>query len=129
MSRHNGDKVACYYCGHTLNAATLGRLDQCAQCGKYLHACRMCKHYDPAETSKQCVEDDAEKVQDKQAANFCDYFSLSGRAFDAGAITADEQARTQLAALFDDSDAAQTERQASETPGMLKDAEALFRKQ
>lgn len=88
----------------------------------------MCRHYDPAETSKQCSEDDAEKVQDKQAANFCDYFSLGANAFDAAAIDADAKARAQLSELFGDGESAHGGEHSSEAEGLLKDAEALFRK-
>lgn len=88
----------------------------------------MCAHYDPAETSKQCTEDDAEKVQDKQAANFCDYFALSDQAFDAGDISADRSARTALAALFGDEDTQQPRSSSEQTDRLKNDAEALFRK-
>jgi hypothetical protein len=128
MSRQTSDTVACYYCGNRLDAAMPGRLDACPQCGKYLHVCRMCVYYDPAETSSQCTEDDAEKVHDKQAANFCDYFSLSANAFDVAEISADARARTQLTALFDGNDSQANGQQPSEADDLLKDAEALFKK-
>ena len=121
-------EVACYYCGNALNSAPPGRLDECPQCGKYVHVCRMCVHYDPAETSKQCREDDAEKVHDKQAANFCDYFVLSESAFDSGEINAAETAQAQLSALFGDADRNASNEQSGSADGLLKDAEALFEK-
>jgi len=128
VSNRTSDNVACYYCGHGLSASRPGRLDVCPECGKYLHVCRMCAHYNPNETSKQCSEDDAEKVHDKQAANFCDYFTFSNRAFDAGEITAHDRARSQLSALFGDDVATGADRRPDEPDEMLKDAEALFRK-
>jgi len=91
----------------------------------------MCKHYDPAETSKQCTEDDAEQVHDKQAANFCDYFALSERAFDAADISAATSAQAELSALFGDTETGQTESSAhkpDQPTRLLSDAEALFRK-
>ena len=128
MSNRASDDVACYYCGHSISAARPGRLDVCPECGKYLHVCRMCAHYDPAETSKQCTEDDAEKVQDKQAANFCEYFTFSDRTFNAGEITAHAKARSELSALFGDDVSAGADRRPVEPDEALKDAEALFRK-
>ena len=128
MSNRTSDNVACYYCGHGLSGTKPGRLDMCPECGKYLHVCRMCAHYDPKETSKQCGEDDAEKVHDKQAANFCDYFTFSNRAFDADGITAHTRARSELSALFGDDVSASAEGRSDEPDEMLKDAEALFRK-
>ena len=128
MSDRASDLVACYYCGNGLRAAMPGRLDECPQCGKYIHVCRMCAHYDPTETSKQCSEDDAEKVQDKQAANFCDYFTMSDKAFDAADISADNSARSALAALFGDADTDRPQPSTDEANRLLNDAESLFRK-
>ncbi len=93
----------------------------------------MCSHYDPGETSKQCREDDAEEVRDKQAANFCDYFKLADDAFEGAAIQADEAARTELASLFGDTgsgDSNDDQRQQDQTNDestLLHDAEALFK--
>jgi hypothetical protein len=95
----------------------------------------MCSHYDPSETSKQCREDDAEEVRDKQAANFCDYFRLSDDAFEGTAIKADAAARTELASLFgdaggrnSDNDDQRKQDQTHDESRLLHDAEALFRK-
>lgn len=130
MTNAAGDSIACYYCGSSIRAERPGRLDECANCGKYLHACRMCSFYDPKETSKQCREDDAEQVNDKQAANFCDYFRLRAGAFDAAAKRANDAARSQLDALFTDSPAAPSTAQdeTNHETSLLQDAEALFRK-
>ena len=130
MTKQSGGSVACYYCGSSLSAEPPGRLDECADCGKYIHVCRMCTHYDPKETSKQCREDDAEEVRDKQASNFCDYFRLAVGAFEGSAIQADTAARAELASLFGDSD---SDGQGQQDPmkdesGLLQDADALFRK-
>ena len=128
MSHQAGGTVACYYCGYGLDAGRPGRLDECPQCGKYIHVCRMCRYYDPNETSKQCAEDDAEKVHDKLAANFCDYFSMSDKAYEAGAMTADQQARSALAQLFGDTDAGTDSGTSNDAQRLQDDAEALFRK-
>ncbi|MGD2167018.1 MAG: hypothetical protein PVF63_02860 [Gammaproteobacteria bacterium] len=128
MSDETGSSVACYYCGSSLAAAMPGRLEECANCGKYIHVCRMCACYDPRETSKQCREDDAEEVRDKQAANFCDYFRLAGNAFDAAGIRADTAARSQLADLFDDTEVGERPARPSEDNQLMQDAEALFKK-
>ena len=130
MKKEAGDSIACYYCGSIIRAERPGRLDECTNCGKYLHVCRMCAWYDPKETSKQCREDDAEQVYDKQAANFCDYFRLGAGAFDAAAMRAEDAARSQLAALFAASPAEQStaQDQTNHESRLLQDAEALFKK-
>lgn len=118
----------CYFCGSGVEAAVPGRLDECTGCGKYLHVCRMCVSYDPTETSKQCSEDDAEEVRDKQAANFCDYFKLAAGAFAPTEKSAHDAAKSELAELFGDNAADQEPDRPSEESRLIEDAEALFRK-
>jgi hypothetical protein len=55
--------------------------------------------YEPA-VAKQCREPVAEEVRDKQAANFCDYFSPRNDAYQPPNITAAQNARAQLDDLF-----------------------------
>jgi hypothetical protein len=59
----------------------------------------MCERYAPLKP-KGCSEDDAIEVRDKKAANFCDYFKPSLRAFDPKAQQAEQAARSQLDSLF-----------------------------
>ena len=117
--------LRCYHCGDSLEHLRLpiGRLDQCRTCGRYLHACRMCVYYDPAETSKQCTEDDAEKVHDKVNANFCDYFRPNETAFAGAGREAERRAHAELDALFGDSPKEASQGNESDA---LKDAKALF---
>ena len=60
----------------------LARLDECPKCHVHLHVCRMCERYAPRKP-KGCSEDDAPEVRDKKAANFCDYFKPTARAYRA----------------------------------------------
>ncbi len=93
----------CYRCGGSLETLPLplGRLDECPHCAVQLHVCRMCTFYDQA-VPRQCREDDAEDVKEKQRANFCDYFKLSLNAHDPRFSREDANARDQLGALFGD---------------------------
>lgn len=95
------DSLHCWRCGADLKdlSLPLSRLDECPECTVYIHVCRMCSHFDVA-VSRACREDDAEEVQEKERANFCDYFTPSSQAFDTGIATADRKARTQLDGLF-----------------------------
>jgi hypothetical protein len=66
----------CWKCGHAIKVASgnrVGTREACPQCDSDLHACRNCRHYDPAKHN-QCVETQAEWVRDKEAGNYCDYF-------------------------------------------------------
>lgn len=88
----------CQGCGRVFPAAvTIGRRDQCPDCGVDLHACVQCEFYDLT-ASNQCREAEAERVGDKEQANFCEFFRLS-RQPGGGKPKADD-ARARLEALF-----------------------------
>ncbi len=67
---------SCHSCG---NPVPLGlgekvhRRDECSQCGADLHCCRNCRFFDPTRNN-ECAETQAERVVDKGASNFCEYF-------------------------------------------------------
>ncbi len=95
--------ICCYRCGASLAALSLplSRQDECPDCGNYLHVCKMCQHFD-ATVTRQCREDGAEDVTEKERLNFCDWFVASDSAFDAQRKDVEDQARSALDALFDD---------------------------
>ena len=90
--------AACHACGTEIpRADRVGRRETCARCGAELHCCRNCRFYAPG-MHNDCAENQAERVVDKDRANFCDYFALGdGRqvAGDAGVA-----ARSRLDELF-----------------------------
>ena len=71
-------KVFCFKC-KTENARTgsITRRDECEKCSEDLHVCLNCRFYDEG-SYNECKESSADLVQDKERANFCDYFSPSG---------------------------------------------------
>lgn len=93
--------LRCWRCGEGLAdlSLPLARLDECPACTVPLHVCRMCTRFDAA-VVRQCREDDADEVLEKERPNFCDYFSPSADAFDGAVAAADEAARAQLDGLF-----------------------------
>ena len=95
--------IHCYRCGASLEALSLpfSRQDECPECGNYLHVCKMCVHYDES-VPRQCREDGAEDVKDKDRLNFCDWYKPSEKAFDADRKAEEDAARNALDALFDD---------------------------
>lgn len=114
--------IRCYRCGESLAALTLplSRHDECPNCTVHLHVCRMCRFFD-ATVPKQCREDDAEEVTEKERVNFCEWFKPSLDAFDSVRARKEAKAKSELAALFGASD---------EKPGdddALREAEDLFR--
>jgi hypothetical protein len=84
-----------------LSALTLPieRRDLCPECGIELHVCKMCIHFD-ASVTRQCREDGAEDVQEKERANFCEWFEPSESAFDIDKKSEADKAREALEALF-----------------------------
>jgi len=95
--------IQCYRCGESLAALSLpfSRQDECPGCGNYLHVCKMCKHFD-AHVPRQCREDGADDVKEKDRLNFCDWYVPSDAAFDAKQKDKEDQARSALDALFGD---------------------------
>lgn len=95
------NSLQCYRCGASLAALSLpfGRLDECPECENYLHCCRMCEFFDKS-VAKQCREDDAEEVKEKERSNFCDYFRPTTGVFDGTLTAAENEAKKGLDALF-----------------------------
>lgn len=95
--------ICCYRCGTSLAALSLplSRQDECPGCGNYLHVCKMCTHFD-ATVPRQCREDGADDVTEKERLNFCDWFVPGDSAFDTKREEEERQARSALDALFDD---------------------------
>lgn len=66
--------AGCFKCGRDLRADTdFGRQDSCPGCRASTHCCLNCAHYDPSRYN-ECTEPVADRVVDKEKANFCDYF-------------------------------------------------------
>lgn len=99
------DIIACYRCGASLEALSLplSRRDQCPDCSADLHVCSLCVHFDRS-VPRQCREDGAEDVTEKERANFCDWFKPSSSAFDPHRKSESDAAQSALADLFGDTD-------------------------
>lgn len=93
--------IACYRCGASLSALSLplSRRDQCPDCSADLHVCKMCRFFDRT-VPRQCREDGAEDVTEKERPNFCDWFKPTAGAFDPAGKSEGDAARAALADLF-----------------------------
>lgn len=70
----------CVFCKAEIQVEDrVGRRDVCPNCGRDLHCCKQCKFYDP-HAYNECREVSAERVVDKERANFCEYFVIKGSA-------------------------------------------------
>ena len=70
--------IRCSFCDKEIevNGAVI-RSDTCPHCGRDIRCCAQCKFYDPG-SYNECKEVSAERVVDKERANFCDYFIIKG---------------------------------------------------
>lgn len=67
----------CYFCdGILASDIVVYRSTRCPHCGKDLKICRNCRFFSP-DAPNQCLESMAEPVQEKERANFCDWFSFT----------------------------------------------------
>ena len=68
----------CSFCHEVINIkGKVGRQDICPRCHRDLRCCKQCKYYDQS-AYNECREVSAERIIDKERANFCDYFVLRG---------------------------------------------------
>lgn len=95
--------MICWKCGNAVDYAPgvrVGTRDTCPRCDSDLRSCRNCRHYDPAKHN-QCAETQAEWVRDKEASNYCDYFSpAAGRHAGAPASGGADDAKKKFDSLF-----------------------------
>ncbi len=92
---------SCWSCRSPLpyaRHAAVPRESECPKCGRDLHACRNCRHHDPA-VSNRCREPNAEWVTDRERANFCEFFQLAAEPLGSGPDRSAE-ARRKLDDLF-----------------------------
>lgn len=89
---------SCFSCKKEIQVLDrVGRSESCPHCRADLHCCRNCEFYDP-KAYNECREPMAERVLEKEAANFCDYFQIAGKAHRAE--EKDREAKRKLEELF-----------------------------
>jgi hypothetical protein len=93
--------VACHACARVASfESTVTRSAECDGCGADLRVCLNCKFYDES-AYNDCGEPTADRVLEKDKANFCDYFvPRAGGNATAGSGGADGSARGELDQLF-----------------------------
>ncbi len=66
-------KGVCWNCGAAIEGGRFGRRDDCPGCGRDSRVCLNCEFHDIGRHN-ECREPQAERVVDKERANFCDFF-------------------------------------------------------
>ena len=94
----------CQNCGEEFpyrSGDVVGRTQTCDKCGRDLHACVQCDHHDPR-ANNQCREPNSDRVENRLASNFCDFYRPKGRAPAAKGLGDPrlDDARARLDALF-----------------------------
>lgn len=66
----------CFHCKKELDiSGRPGRGDSCTHCGSDLKVCLNCRFYD-ASAYNECWEPSADRVVEKERANFCEFFAF-----------------------------------------------------
>lgn len=71
--------IKCYKCGKHLDLSAgkdIHRSENCTSCFSSIRCCRMCEFYD-TKAYNDCREPTADRIVDKEKANFCDFFKLA----------------------------------------------------
>ena len=92
--------LSCFKCGKPLSETfkiMVGRQDVCPHCMADIRCCKMCHFYDP-KAYNECRESQADRVQEKEKANFCDYFKIGSPGTNPDKEKQDQLAKA--AALF-----------------------------
>ena len=91
-------QLTCFSCQKVTEfGERVGLRDECSHCGADAHVCKNCQHYDP-KVYNECKETSAERVREKERANYCDYFVAGGSA--ASAATQKQDLLSAAEALF-----------------------------
>lgn len=73
----NGNEyLSCWNCGADLGIhvnSHISRTEICEKCHASIHCCRMCEFFEK-DAYNQCRETQAERITEKDKANFCGYF-------------------------------------------------------
>jgi len=73
--------IQCYACNKPTGLVAKQKIlrhEECPHCQTQMHCCKMCTFYDP-KVYNECREPLAERIVDKEKANFCSYFIIENR--------------------------------------------------
>jgi len=95
-------RAHCWSCSAILDIdldEPVGRNTTCDLCGADVRACRGCSYHDPARDNA-CREPSADRVLEKDRANFCGFFRLRIDGPRAHGNASVDEAKRRLEALF-----------------------------
>lgn len=90
--------MICHKCKKTIpTSEKIGFREDCPSCGADLHTCLNCDFFDTS-VYNECRETSAERVLDKEKANYCEYFVA--RSANQNTENAPSNAKKKLEELF-----------------------------
>lgn len=92
--------ATCFRCNGQISDTfkiMVSRSDTCPSCRADIRCCKMCQFYDP-KSYNECRESNADRIVEKEKANFCDYYKFGPGSNDAE--SARQNALAAAAALF-----------------------------
>jgi hypothetical protein len=92
----------CFNCGKPLSippGGIVSRSEECESCRVDVRTCRNCKHFNP-KAYNECNESQAERVVEKEKANFCDFFYLVGGTKTSSDSIGKDDIKSKFDALF-----------------------------
>ena len=75
------DKLTCHSCHKELTlepAIKVAKSEECPYCYASVRCCKMCNFYD-LKSYNECREPSADRIVEKEKANFCDFFVLAAQ--------------------------------------------------
>lgn len=72
-------EIQCFSCHKKIElnvTETIGRKEVCPYCYSDIHSCKFCSFYDTS-SYNECREPMADRITEKEKANFCDYFKIN----------------------------------------------------
>jgi len=92
--------MQCFFCKKIVeNIDRVGRRDTCPHCDQDLHICKNCEFFEPT-AFNECKESQAERVLEKEASNFCDYFLASNLSDASDRSDPSDDAKKKLEEMF-----------------------------
>lgn len=93
--------MKCAFCHEDIeHKGKIGRQDTCPHCDRDLRCCKQCAFYDQ-NAYNECREVAADRIVDKERANFCDFFLPRGEKKVIGSsFNRTKEAKEALEALF-----------------------------
>lgn len=94
--------MICYHCKKPVPLEAKSRLtskDECPHCRISLRCCLNCRFYDEGKPNK-CAEPQADRVTNKDKANYCNYFEPASDTDSSYQERSQEKSRKQFDDLF-----------------------------